>query len=275
MCMNLFIAHFSMHVNTKGYFSVHFGGRITEERKRLGMTQAEMAMACGVSRGMWGKYEKDKASMGSDVLARFASCGADVSFVVTGNRIKRDGPSFEERLERLKAASEYAAMVGETDEDKLRIQEEYMAMGELRILPCHKQRKGIDLNSDECIEPVASLEVPSVFACGWLEKFGHPGDMALFQYDKANMQPEIQPGDILLYDRSKTEAATRGLYLLIFDSTVFLQKVTRREDMLVLTDIEPGSNATVVEFGHEGLKLLGRVVWWSRTIRSIYERPFK
>ena len=63
--------------------------RLTSERLRLGMTQAEAAETCGVTRSMWGRYEKGKASMGCDVLVRFASVGGDVNFILTGIRVEQ------------------------------------------------------------------------------------------------------------------------------------------------------------------------------------------
>lgn len=62
--------------------------RLAHERKRLGLTQAEAGDACGVSREMWSRYEKDKASMGCDVLALFAAAGADVNYILTGVRVE-------------------------------------------------------------------------------------------------------------------------------------------------------------------------------------------
>lgn len=62
------------------------GERISLERKSLGLTQAEAAELCGVTRGMWGRYENNKASMGSDILARFVQAGADAIFILTGER---------------------------------------------------------------------------------------------------------------------------------------------------------------------------------------------
>ena len=60
--------------------------RLVDERKRLGLTQAAAGEACGVSREMWSRYEKGKASMGSDVLALFAAAGADANYILTGER---------------------------------------------------------------------------------------------------------------------------------------------------------------------------------------------
>lgn len=61
-----------------------FGLRISEERKTLGLSQAEAGEKCGVSREMWGKYERDKAVMGTEVLSKFAEAGADVVYILTG-----------------------------------------------------------------------------------------------------------------------------------------------------------------------------------------------
>lgn len=67
-------------------FSSLVAPRLTEERKRIGLSQAEVAETCGISREMWGKYERGKAVLGSEVLFRFAAAGADIQYVVTGIR---------------------------------------------------------------------------------------------------------------------------------------------------------------------------------------------
>lgn len=60
------------------------GNRLREARKALGSSQDEMATACGVSREMWGKYERGAAMPGSEVLAKVAAAGADVLYILTG-----------------------------------------------------------------------------------------------------------------------------------------------------------------------------------------------
>ena len=63
-----------------------FAPRLKIERKRLGLSQAEAAQVCGVSREIWGKYERAMAVPGGDVIFAFASAGADIHFVMTGAR---------------------------------------------------------------------------------------------------------------------------------------------------------------------------------------------
>lgn len=65
-----------------------FGERLREERERLGMSQAEAAERAGVRRQMWGKYERDEATPGMNVVARFCGHGADVQYLISGQRSK-------------------------------------------------------------------------------------------------------------------------------------------------------------------------------------------
>jgi len=67
-------------------FNSLFAPRIREERERLGLTQAEAGERCGVSREIWGKYERGKATPGGEVLFSFAQIGGDIQYIFTGQR---------------------------------------------------------------------------------------------------------------------------------------------------------------------------------------------
>lgn len=58
--------------------------RLKSERKRLILTQAEMANCCGISREIWCRYEQGKGLPGSEVLQAFLKAGGDVRFVLSG-----------------------------------------------------------------------------------------------------------------------------------------------------------------------------------------------
>lgn len=62
------------------------GDRIKEERQRLGLKQTEIAEKAGISREMWGKYERGIAIPGGEVLFSFAAAGADIQYLMTGLR---------------------------------------------------------------------------------------------------------------------------------------------------------------------------------------------
>ena len=67
-------------------FMNYFPLRLKEERLRLGLSQDEAAVLCGVSREMWGKYERGTGDPASSKLIAFCNAGADVSFLFTGIR---------------------------------------------------------------------------------------------------------------------------------------------------------------------------------------------
>ncbi|WP_405119196.1 helix-turn-helix domain-containing protein [Pseudomonas leptonychotis] len=67
-------------------FSSLFCVRMQEERKRLKLKQVEVAAKCGVSREIWGRYERGIAVPGGEVLYAFANLGADAQYIFTGER---------------------------------------------------------------------------------------------------------------------------------------------------------------------------------------------
>lgn len=63
--------------------------RLREERIRLGLSQADFAEAGGAHRKSQGNYESGERSPDADYLAAIAAVGADVQYIVTG---EREGP---------------------------------------------------------------------------------------------------------------------------------------------------------------------------------------
>lgn len=63
---------------------VDLAERIVKERKRLGLTQAALASAIGVSLSTQKRYEKGERTPDTDYLASLAKAGMDVVFVLTG-----------------------------------------------------------------------------------------------------------------------------------------------------------------------------------------------
>lgn len=83
-CVDDYENYSSLRQGVDVNFASLVGPRISAERKRLKLSQAAVAEACGVSREMWGKYERGKAAMGIEVLSSFVAAGADALFVLTG-----------------------------------------------------------------------------------------------------------------------------------------------------------------------------------------------
>lgn len=65
-------------------FNSHCVLRLRSERERLGFTQNDVSDICGISREMWGKYERGLAIPGGEVLASFAKAGANIQYILTG-----------------------------------------------------------------------------------------------------------------------------------------------------------------------------------------------
>lgn len=62
------------------------GERLREEREHLGFSQTAFGAIGGVQKQAQLKYEKGERFPGADYLAAIAKAGADVQFIVTGER---------------------------------------------------------------------------------------------------------------------------------------------------------------------------------------------
>lgn len=60
------------------------GARLQAERKRLGLTQEELAFIVGVSKRTLASYEAGTREPGAALLNHAAAAGVDVFYVVTG-----------------------------------------------------------------------------------------------------------------------------------------------------------------------------------------------
>lgn len=93
---------------------VDFGSRLRDERKQAGLSQIDAAKACGVSREMWGRYERSSAMPGADVVARMNAIGIDTHYVMTG-----ETPAFRATLNRLAKATKEATELHSVKEDRV------------------------------------------------------------------------------------------------------------------------------------------------------------
>lgn len=63
-----------------------FGTRLAEERKRLGLKQADFADLVGSDVPKQSLYENDRRELRADYLARLADAEVDIVYVLTGRR---------------------------------------------------------------------------------------------------------------------------------------------------------------------------------------------
>ena len=81
---------------------MNFGVRLAEERKRLGLKQAEFAALVGTDVPKQSLYENGRRELRADYLARLADAGVDVIYVLTGERM--EGGRLGEQATRLLSA---------------------------------------------------------------------------------------------------------------------------------------------------------------------------
>ncbi len=74
-----------------------FGARLAEERRRLGLKQAEFAALAGTDVPKQSLYENERRELRAEYLARLPEMGVDVVYVLTGRRLDgewlSEGPS--------------------------------------------------------------------------------------------------------------------------------------------------------------------------------------
>ena len=66
--------------------TMSFGARLAEERKRLGLKQAEFAELVGTDVPKQSLYENGKRELRAAYLARLAAAGVDVGYILTAKR---------------------------------------------------------------------------------------------------------------------------------------------------------------------------------------------
>lgn len=62
------------------------GRRLKEERQRIGLSQEELAVLVGKTKGTQSRYESESLSPDSGYWAAIAAAGVDVQYVLTGRR---------------------------------------------------------------------------------------------------------------------------------------------------------------------------------------------
>lgn len=79
-----------------------YGARLAEERKRLGLRQAEFADLAGSDSAKQSLYENDRRELRGDYLARLAEADVDILYILTGRR--SDGAWLDAGAARLVSA---------------------------------------------------------------------------------------------------------------------------------------------------------------------------
>lgn len=122
------------------------GNRLREERKRLRLTQAAAAQLVGVSREMWGRYERGSMP-GSEPANALKAAGFDVDYVFTGIREARYLAVAESASDYITEAQRIAALFERLSEDSRKA---LLDMAQrLRLLEIQAEQAELTANRDE------------------------------------------------------------------------------------------------------------------------------
>lgn len=83
------------------------GSRLSEERKRLGISQERLAAIAGVAKNTAINWEKGASSPTASALNALSESGVDAIYVLTGRRVPESGPPEIEMIENDLAEIEY------------------------------------------------------------------------------------------------------------------------------------------------------------------------
>ncbi len=85
---------------------MNIGSRIEEFRKDLGInSKSKFAKMIDMSLGSYQKYEKNERKPGAEILTKLARLGADINWILTGERVmsKEIEAEFAARLKQMEA----------------------------------------------------------------------------------------------------------------------------------------------------------------------------
>ncbi len=116
--------------------------RLKEERKRLGMTQQEIADKVSITRETWSRYESAKIAPGSEVLLNLVNLGVDTNYILTGDRIiSIDSLSSSSAMTTAEETGNYKAGIQLTQQ-------------ELELIHCYRK---VSEDGKKSIEDIAKL----------------------------------------------------------------------------------------------------------------------
>lgn len=210
-----------------------FSDRLREERKRLSLTQADMAAAGGVKPNAQVHYESGDRAPTSDYLHRLLGAGIDVPFLFTGRR-SLSGPTSPPS----------------SDADAVRV-------------PLFSATGSMGSGNDLITEDVLIGDVP--ISRHWLQlnvPRSRPEALQMVHAYGDSMAGTLNSGDFAIVDTDCTVADIDGVYVLQAGGQLFIKRVTRRMDGAhVITSDNPSVRTVDVLDGSQPVRICGRVVY--------------
>ena len=257
-----------------------FGVRLREERERLGFSQAEFAAMAGQGTQSQSRYEAEKRTPDSTYLTKIASCGADILYLLTGERLSDiTHNSVKEVISDLISFDIIPPSVagGTNDPDgggsKPDAPDSFVR---LPLLSVELAAGAGAINDSEAIGRHL------MFRHDWMRKLGLSAESAkLARVRGDSMIPLLSDSDLVLVDLSRTEipveprrqGAPRHAHLVAVEQEGESRvKWAERPDpgTLILHSENTALYGPEIyaESDAERIRLVGRVVWWCHTVKD-------
>lgn len=210
-----------------------FSERLREERKRLKLTQGDMAAAGGVKANAQVNYEKGERAPSADYLQKVLAAGIDVTYLLTGQR---------------SASGAVAAPAAESDSI---------------LIPLLSATGSMGPGNDLITEDVLMGDIP--VSRHWLAlnvPRSRPEALQLVHAYGDSMLGTLNSGDFAIVDTDCQVADIDGVYVLQANGQLFIKRVTRRMDGAhVITSDNPSVRTVDVLDGTQPVRICGRVVY--------------
>ena len=273
-----------------------FGDRLKSERKRLKLNQSEAALRVGISREMWGKYERGVAKPSAATWMQLSEMGINVPFLL-GDGVRDQG---QENLMREIAAFLYVQVkIEPTDLAKaLGVEDavfEKMLNGlidpPLSVLTKLVVKFGLDAqwlltghhyksensitdefilvpvfdwddyDNDGNIKPDAKPITRVAYRKDLLQLRGlKPQDLHATISRSDSMEKTISKKDVLLIDTSQKLQHDEGIFIIKYGNTVSVKRIqTQLDGKILLISDNPAYSPMLVNLQEDKFTVIGRV----------------
>lgn len=231
------------------------GGRLAEERRRLGLKQDELAEACNTTRETIGRYERNVHVPNADAIKALSLAGINTRYVVIGPSVDNVLAVGEPDVD---GEPEGPHDTADTDQ-KLRSEYVYIPLYDVSAAA----GAGAVVEREKVMDVLAFKEQ-------WIrtELHAHPRDLYLLWVEGESMEPTLRPGDILLVDHREAGSVPRdGIYVLRMDDALLVKRLQRLPGGEVRVSSD---NAAYEPFTFnlnnpvDAFSIIGRVVWTGR-----------
>lgn len=201
-------------------------------------SQEDMALRLGIAVNSWGRYEREENPPHVEFLQLLREkMGISSDWLLTGEGNQAIG-----------------------------IREETPDYGGLALIPLYdvkaKAGHGVVVTSERIVDSLA-------FKQDFLrnELGATRDDLYLIHVEGDSMEPTLRAGDLILVDRRRTTADREGIYVLRMDDALLVKRLQRQPGgRIMATSDNPTYQSFDVDLKalHDGLSIIGRVVWAGR-----------